>query len=53
VKTFGRLYFFVGLIQLILSAVFRLVNDICNDNEACKDFGLLGYGAVVKPSSSC
>jgi len=56
VKTFGWLYYFVGLIQLVLSAVFRLVNEICKeiyDNAACKDLGLLGYDAIVNPSSSC
>jgi hypothetical protein len=55
VKTFGRLYCFVGLIQLVLSAVFRLVNEICKeiyDNAACEDLVLLGYDAVVNPSSS-
>jgi hypothetical protein len=56
VKTFGRLYCFVGLIQLILSAVFRLVNEICKeiyDIAACGDLVLLGYDAVVNPSSPC
>ena len=55
-KTFGWLYCFVGLVQLILSAVFRLVNEICKeiyDNAACEDLGLLGYDGVVKPSSAC
>jgi hypothetical protein len=28
VKTFGRLYFFVGLFQLILCVVFRLVSVV-------------------------
>jgi hypothetical protein len=56
VKTFGQLYYFVGLVQLIVSAVFRLVNEICKeiyDNAASEDSVLLGYDAVVNPSSSC
>ena len=55
-KTFGRLYCLVGMIQLVLSAVFRLVNEICKviyDNAACEDLVLLGYDAVVNPSFSC
>jgi hypothetical protein len=46
VKTFGRFYIFVGLIQLLFSAVLRLVNEICEglyDNAACEDSGLLRY----------